>query len=584
VSARDEAGASGFWPRRGVTLAYACGVVLSLPSLAVPLFGDDFLQRLVLEGSVPMLGLDATTLYDFSRGGTAPLIEHGFVPWFTHPDASFRFFRPLGSLSIALDHALFGRSALPSHAVNVALFLGTLWLVTALFRRLLPPARAGLAAFLFAVAGGHMLNLDWVAGRHGPVAGLFGALALLLHVTARQTNDTPRRAPAQLGSWIALLLGLLTSETTLAAFAFIAAYELLAREGPFVKRALGCAPYGAAALGYVALYSALGYGIEHSALYLSPLSDPIAYLSGAVTRLPVLLGEMAIALPAFLWGWSEAARPVLALLGLAASALVGALAYRASGSAAERRKLAFLATAAIAGSLPMVGGVVDGRMLLIPFFSSMPIVAIAIEGAFCASRTAPRRRLLGALGAGVFVLHAAFGGCIRVGGTALMAGIAERQKALALGVDRSRCAAGATSYVVSGADPSLCLSGLTSLLYYRPELEPRLAVLSLAPHDQRVERTADGAVVLHVDDLPRRATIFEGLFRDDPLAAGDRVDLDELSATVLATERGLPTRVRFELPENACLLWLERGVLVGHALPRAGETLRVPHEPGPFGL
>jgi hypothetical protein len=559
-------------------------VLLSLPSLAVPLFGDDYLQRLVLEGAVPALGLDATTLYDFSRGGVTPLTEQGFVPWFTHPDASFRFFRPLGSLSIALDHALFGRAPLPSHAVNVALFLATLLLATALFRRLLAPARAGIAAFLFAVAGGHTLNLNWVAGRHGPVAGLFGALALVLHVTARQTDNQRVRAPALLGAWLALVLGLLTSETTLAAFAFIVAYELFDCEDPPTKRALAAAPYAAAALAYVALYAALDYGIEHSALYLSPLSDPLAYLSGALTRLPMLLGEMAIALPAFLWGGSEAARPVLAALGLAATALVAFLAYRAASSAEERRRLSFFAVAAIAGALPAVGGVVDGRMLLIPFLASSPIVAIAIEGGFRAWRATPRRRWLGAAGATVFLLHAAFGGFMRVGGTAWLATIAEQQRALALNVDLSRCPPGATHYVVNGADPSLCLSGLTGLLYHRPELEPQLAVLSLAPHDQRVERTEEGAIVLHVDDLPRRATIFEGLFRDEPLAPGDRVDLDLLRATVLATDRGLPTRVRFELRRDACLLWLESGVLVGHPPPSPGETVRVPHEPGPWGL
>lgn len=78
MSAREQA--AGFWARRGVALAYVCGLVLSLPSLGVPLFNDDFLQRLVLEGAVPELGLDAATLYDFSRGGMDSLCASSSRP------------------------------------------------------------------------------------------------------------------------------------------------------------------------------------------------------------------------------------------------------------------------------------------------------------------------------------------------------------------------------------------------------------------------------------------------------------------------------------------------------------------------
>jgi hypothetical protein len=582
----DPARADGFWARRGVPLAYVLAVVLSLPSLRGPLFNDDFLQRLVLEGRLPELGLDSATLYDFSRGGMSVLVERAFVPWYTHPEAVFRFFRPLGSLSIALDQLLFGRAALAGHLVNLGLFLALVATAVALFRRLLEPNRAGLAALLFSVAGGHTLNLIWVAGRHGLLGGVLGAVAILLHVQRRETNDA-RKALLRAGTFLALLLALLTSETGLAALVFIVSYELVDRGDAFKARLLGAAPFVAIGLGYLTFYATFGYGVKHSALYLSPLSDPIAYLAGALTRFPALVGEMAHGFPSFLWGRSEEVRAPLAATGLAFAGLVGFLAVRASPARTERRRIAFLACAALFGCLPMVGGVVDGRMLVIPMLASVPIVATAVEGGWSLGRSAPRRPVLAALAACVLSLQLLFGPLMRFGVSILIADIGEAQKTLALETDVSRCEAGSVGYVVSGADPSLCLSGATSLLYYRPELEsrhPRLQVLSLAPHDQRVERVSQGAIVLHVDDLPRRSTIFEHLFRDTPLEVGMRVAIDDLTATVLAAERGLPTRVRFELPANACLLWLEDKKLVGRPLPKLGETARIPHEPGPFGL
>jgi hypothetical protein len=583
----DRARADGFWARRGVALAYLLAVLLSLPSLRGPLFGDDFLQRLVLEGALPELGLDATTLYDFSRGGMSVLIERGFVPWHTHPDAAFRFFRPLGSLSIALDQVLFGRAALAGHLLNLGLFLALVAAAIALFRRLLTPNRAGLAAVLFSAAGGHTLNLSWVAGRHGLVGGLLAAVAILLHVERRQSGDAHKANLLCAGTFLSLLLALLSSETALAALVFIVGYELIDRGDAAKARLLAAAPFVAMGLGYLTFYATLGYGVKHSALYLSPLSDPIAYLAGALTRFPALVGEMAHGFPSFLWGRSEDVRAPLAVVGGGFATLVGFLALRASPTPPERRRIGFLGFAALVGSLPMAGGVVDGRMLVVPFLASVPIVATAVDGGWSLARSLPRRPLLAVLAAGVLSLQLFFGPLMRLGGAFLISEIAENQRKLALGIDLTRCEPGSMAYVVSGADPSLCISGAPSLLYYRPELarrHPRLQVLSLAPHDQRVERVSDGAIVLHVDDLPRRSTIFEDLFRDTPVEVGMRVALDDLTATVLAAERGRPTRVRFELPANACLLWLEDKKLVGRPLPRLGETLLVPHELGPFGL
>ena len=103
------------WGKRGVAFAWVATALLVLPALRAGFSFDDFLQRLVLEGKAPELGLGPASLYDFGGGAlrAQDWVERGYVPWHTDPQLSIRFFRPLGSLSIALDQALFGRAVLP---------------------------------------------------------------------------------------------------------------------------------------------------------------------------------------------------------------------------------------------------------------------------------------------------------------------------------------------------------------------------------------------------------------------------------------------------------------------------------------
>lgn len=576
---------SNFWGRRGVTLAWVATGLLTLPALRAEFALDDFLQRLVLEGRAPELGLGPATLYDFTGGGLhmSDWLERGYVPWFTDPGFALRFFRPLGSLAVALDQRLFGRAALPSHVAGALLFVAVTAIAFRFFRLILPQNRAGLAALIFALASGHNANLTWVAGRHVLVSGLFGALAIFAHVRQRE-----RPAPQGVSSWfapLALLIALLASEASLAAAAIIAAYELLVPPAEPRQRLFRAAPWVGAMLLYLVFYAAAGYGVRHSALYISPLSAPAAFLRAALTRWPILVGELSFAVPAVVWGAAVHARPPFALAGVLSTALVVRLAWRAATSEPERRRVRWLLASAVLGTLPMVGGVPDGRVLLIPMLVSAPLVAIAIEHAFGVAT--PARKLVRLAGAVLCFMHFVFAPLVRLAMTAVMVGVGQKQRALAESADFSQCTAGSPLFLVTGADPALCLSGGTSLRYYRPDLterHPSLAVLSLAPHDLELERPNERELVLTVDGRPRHVTMFERLFRDTPLIVGQGVSFEHFGARVLAVERGAFTRAAFELPQNACLLTLERQKLVGRPQPPVGTRVRLVHEPGPLGL
>ncbi len=574
------------WGKRGVSFAWLATVLLVLPALRTGFVMDDFLQRLVLSQRVPELGLGPATLYDFTGGNfrAEDWLARGFVPWFTDPHFAIRFFRPLGSLAVALDQALFGGSALAAHLFGAVLFMAVTAVAFALFRAVLAPNRAGLAALVFALASGHSVNLTWVAGRHVVVGGLFGALAVYLHVQSAE-----RRAASSL-SWLAALclaLSALASETCLAAVAMLVAYELFATERPWRTRALRALPWIAAACAYLLAYALAGYGVKHSALYISPFSAPAAFLAAMLTRLPILLGELAFAVPASLWGPAAGARSVLALVGVLTSALVVLLAWRGAAGGAERRKVTWFALSALFSSLPMVGGVPDGRVLLLPMLASAPLVATAIDTALARPARAPRFAWRAA-GAALLFVHLLFAGAVRLAGTEMMVQVSRRQHALAQSADFARCSAGSPLFVVTGADPTLSLFGGSLLRYYRPDVSrdhPRLTVLSMVPAAVRLERPSAETVVLSVVGGKRhRPTMFERLFRDSPLAAGMHVAFPTFTATVLQAAHGLPVSVAFDLPQNACLLALEHGALVGRPLPPVGSSTVVPHEPGPLGL
>jgi len=75
---------------------------------------DDFIHVAVMEGRLDRHGEAPFRLYSFLPGDPGLLreaLDGGPMPWFTHPEAQVEFCRPLSSLLIALDHAVFGRAA-----------------------------------------------------------------------------------------------------------------------------------------------------------------------------------------------------------------------------------------------------------------------------------------------------------------------------------------------------------------------------------------------------------------------------------------------------------------------------------------
>src|SRR5512145_641050 len=323
-------------------VVWALSVTLSFTSLRSKPFGDDFYHRLALDGAPLKLPFGASTLYNFTGADdTGRLVAEGFFPWQSHPALTFRFLRPLASLSIACDHYLFGRSCLPGHLVNLGLYLALVGIALAVHRHLLPASRSWLAALLYVTAGAHTMNLAWIASRHMLLASVFGSLALLLHLRARAPLQGGSRAPLW-GAPIAMTLALLCSEAALGALVFIVSYELFGSNSDRRDRIRALIPTTALGIGYLGIYAILGYGTRHSGVYATPLGQPKAFLAAVQQRLPSLLGELTMALPSGVWGGLPQARPLLTTLGLAGGIGLGLLLVAAPLDVAAKRQMRWL--------------------------------------------------------------------------------------------------------------------------------------------------------------------------------------------------------------------------------------------------
>jgi hypothetical protein len=607
-SSAGSAALSGVGVRRVWLWAIGVTLLASLPGLFVGFASDDLSQRLMLEGRVPGYTGGWFGLYDFTPPSlpASALIEQGLFPWFSDPTLALRFFRPLSSATLALDHVLFGRQALLAHLHTLLWLVLLVGVAARLYQRWFSAQAALLAALVFALSGVLAIPVSWLASRHTLVAASFGVLALWAWLRFREDGFKPGLALALL----ALAAGLLASESGLVAIVLLASYELgthgLRRGARTAALFLGLG------LVYVITYAAFGYGARAGGFYVSPFDSPRAYLTAVVLGVPALSAELLLGLPSIAAGiGGRPTQLVFAGLGLAAVAgsffLLRALARTWAGG--TRRVLTWLSLGTLVGLVALVGAPASGRVLPLPLLASAALAGHAISGCWGAARgrfgsrghgepaqgwpaRRGRKRWWAAFGLVVF-LQLGISPLVRLSFPSQFRKTGEQQQEIAREADVGACARGGSLYLVNGSDPNLTLYAAAALLFYTPEKAgaERLRVLSMAPQPQLLTRTAPGVLQLHVLEPPRRKNPFEQLFRgpEHPLLAGQRVQLAELAVQVDEATEGAFTRASFTFPgaldnTRSCLLVWRHGRLENLALPGVGESVRIEHEPGPMGL
>lgn len=151
-----------------------------------------------------------------------PLSAYFTEPFWSSPyDEARGFFRPLVTLSYALEWKLWGGLAFPFHLTNLLFHLANCVLVFLLARML----RAGFvpslaAALAFGLFPRLTESVSWISGRTDLIATFFALSAVLIH------RRWGHRLPGRICAALAILLGLFCKEVALAGAVAIGVFEL----------------------------------------------------------------------------------------------------------------------------------------------------------------------------------------------------------------------------------------------------------------------------------------------------------------------------------------------------------------------
>lgn len=588
--------------------ALLLGLWLRFPSVDGGFRSDDYVQVASLRGHFAVRRA-ASDLYRFDAtdtAGRAALRAQGYHPWWADPGLELSMWRPLPSLLLALDHALFDRAPLGYHLHSMLWWLLLVAAAALCLRQCMPAPAAAVGTLLFALDECHNVPVAWLANRNTLVAGCFGLLALALYLRAEQGGGPRARLLARWAPLPALAAG----EYALGILGFIVAHALLTRPPAAspgrLRRAL---PAGLWTLAFLVTRQATGHGIAASGYYISPLHQPGVFVEAALVRVPRLLANAVFGLPVRMaqlhawlpdaaWARLPGVGVVQVAIGGAALALLAGLVWhglrarptdRTDPTQPGRpnhpnRTHAWLAAGIAFGCIPAAGSLPEERLLVASSFGVCALLA-----PWTVSLWARRARIWPL--APLLLIALAHGISPALAARAHAVGFAHRARtltdyALAAPMPDGRDGFAADEvgvYLLSGAD----FTTAANLVYVRDLYDlPQPAFyrrLSGAQHAHDLRRV--GERVLEVTVLSSRlAGAFAGsLYRgyDAPLRAGDSVNLPGLTVEVLGARRGQAWKLRYTFNRSLDdprlrLMHQYPDGLRRVALPPVGETLRLP--------
>src|SRR5688572_16273418 len=219
---------------------FLAGLIVFLPAILSPFFLDDYLHASMAEGTFPAKR-SAFDFYNFvDDGDRAVLVERGLVPWWASPNLTIRFFRPLSSALLYLDHKVFGHEALPMHLHSLVWWVLAVVIARSRFRASFSPRVAAIATAIFALAPCHAMPLAWLANREALVSIVFGLLALGAYTKWREENRVKSAVVAALFFALAMLGG---GEYALSFGGYVLAIEIVRRGDALVRRITGMLPF-----------------------------------------------------------------------------------------------------------------------------------------------------------------------------------------------------------------------------------------------------------------------------------------------------------------------------------------------------
>jgi len=315
---------------RLAVLLILAGMALHAHSVGWGFLYDDFMHQALLRYRDRFPEVCSWNLYDY---GVRPepgdsLYQAGLYPWWTAGDFRVRFLRPVASLSIMLDHALYRSWSPGYHLTNLLVFGAFLALAFRMFRTFGVSHRAALWALAFlACEDVFALPVGWIANRNALLAGTFSLASLL---AVRRYRFCGCRGALVLAIGL-FMLACGSKESGLMTLPLVGFYLLLIERGKNDEsllqgcvRVLRCGTlwlFTAAAVLYLAAYSVAGYGTT-SRLYTTLWGEPIVYLKRLVVLVPVALTGLFFGVPADMVFTRPQAALLILGLGVPALALL----------------------------------------------------------------------------------------------------------------------------------------------------------------------------------------------------------------------------------------------------------------------
>ena len=328
-----------------------------------------------------------------------------FVSDYWKPTTKAGLYRPLTTLSYALNYAVAGDHPALYHGVNVLLHALNSALVLLLCLRLSGDRDVAAAAgLLFAAHAVHTEAVAGIVGRAELLSAFFFLSSLLLYLRS-EDHQGRASAVAYLGSLAAHALSLLSKENGITLLGVIFCYDLAYRSDPRrslvgrVRRVLATRwrsaylGYAAVALGYLLLrHLVLAEGapvaatkrIDNPLIYLAPAWRVLNALQVSLRYLGLLLFPLRLS-----YDYSYNQIPMLDSLvdPRALAVLAGSLALVVAGAVAYQRSRTlffaiafFLVTFSIVSNLVVpIGTVMGERLLYLPSVGFCLGLALALR-------------------------------------------------------------------------------------------------------------------------------------------------------------------------------------------------------------
>jgi hypothetical protein len=534
---------------------------------------DDLIQIGVLEEVSPSTWLGPLDLYTLSDGNPEHmriLKDAGAFQWFWNPEFKAKFFRPLSSLLLGLDHWIFGLNPVGYSIHNILWFLLLVVAAGFLMRRFLPGRTGTLAIFIFAVSGIHWYVVYWAAARHIIVASAVGLWSLLAYIKWREQGWRYGRFIAVLG----IILSLSAGEAALGILAYLFAYEFLATDDRFIEKLKKIFPFAAVVVIYFILYKAFGYGAFEGGGYLNPLTGPLQFLSAFPVRFLVLTGSMFAGGNTELW-MIPSIRPFImffcALVIILMLILLRKISAIAPGN--EKKPLRWLLAGSFLSLLPFSAAPPGARSLVIPFIGGAVIVAFILSHWWTVLRKSVDYRVIfpGMICWILLLVHLVFAPLQRIAGPIFAKEVfADRLHSFLKDVEYDREQAQQKFIFLTVPDFSI---GFHSYYFRRLNRQPMPEswwVLSWETCVHRVFRSRENVLELELID---------GSIKRPFLKKGTQVELTDMEITVLKTNEEGATHMEFRFdrslddPSLTFFAWLD-GRFKPIRLPPVGEEMR----------